>query len=90
MGGTAHSDFRQLHSCLPLSYNNFAKHTFGKNRGRRRFLLLSVAVHLVSYVLQLVSSVIQPLYLATRTYQEIFNLWICMRITTTLAYLMCV
>ena len=62
-----------------MSYK-LVKHTFGKSTDRRRFLLLNIVVHLVSSALQLVISVTQPLYLATRTDPEIFDFWICMRI----------
>ena len=41
---------------------------------------MNIVVHLVSSALQLVISVTQPLYLATRTDPEIFDFWICMRI----------
>ena len=59
------SDFRQLHKGHILSYR-FTKHTFGKSKDKRRFLLLIIVAHLVSFALQLVSSVTQPLYLVTR------------------------
>ena len=65
--------------CHLLSYS-FTEHTFGKSKARRRFLLSNIVVHLVSSALQLLISVTQPLYLATRTDPEIFNFWICMRI----------
>ena len=65
-GGGTQRDFGHLHSCHLLSYR-FVQHTFGWNKGRRRFLRLTVVVHLVSFVLQLVFTVTQPIYLATRT-----------------------
>ena len=67
-----------------MSYK-FVEHTVGKSKDRRRFLLLNIVVHLVSSALQLLISVTQPLYLATRTDPEIFDFWICMRISKVLA-----
>ena len=83
--GGAHSDFRQQHRCHLLSCR-FAKHTFGKNKGRRRFLtvdrsgpsgLFCSPAGVFGHATSISSH---------KDMSEIFNFWICncMRITEEL------
>ena len=67
MGGGVHSPFRQHHRCNLLRYR-FVKHTLGNIKCSRRFHLSTLGVNLVSSALQLVITVMQPLYLATRAF----------------------
>ena len=63
-GGRACGDFRQLHRYYRCK--RFTEHTCGKSKDRKKFLLWTILVNLVSSALQWVISVLQPLYLGTR------------------------